>query len=332
MLARGVHRMGAGPMGRSSAAFFLTLASLCWLGCSTSTSTSVAAPDGTKCRATLSATAASFSAAGGTGAVAVSTDRECSWTASSGAGWISINGSAGGQGDGSVSYSVAANAVPTARSGSLVVASTTVQLTQSAAPCTFTLNRTQDSVPAAGGVSTVAVSTLSGCAWSAGAIDPWITVTGGQSGNASGTVTLSIAANVGGTRTGQAVIAAQRYAVTQAGVPGPADPPAPPPRPPSPPPPPPPSPPPPPPSPPPPPPPPPAKAHLEGTVLLLSGHCPNLRFTVEATAVVTDGSTEFRKKGSCGDLSNGDGVTVDGVRNGVVVLAQTIQIERKKDK
>src|SRR5262249_34865913 len=157
----------ADPMGTSSAAIFLTFASFLCLSCSTSTETSVAAPDGPKCSATLSATSASFSASGGTGAVTVSTDRDCTWTASSGAGWISINGSAGGQGDGSVSYSVAANSIPTARSGSLVVASATVQLTQAPAPCAFSLNRTQDNVPAAGGVSTVGVSTLSGCAWSA---------------------------------------------------------------------------------------------------------------------------------------------------------------------
>ena len=48
--------------------------------------------------------------------------------------------------------------------------------------------------------------------------------------------------------------------------------------------------------------------------------------------MVTNASTEFKKKGSCGDLSNLDGVTVDGVRDGAVVVAQTIQIDRKKDK
>jgi hypothetical protein len=66
-------------------------------------------------------------------------------------------------------------------------------------------------------------------------------------------------------------------------------------------------------------------------VSLLAGRCPNLQFTVAGTAVVTNASTEFKKKGSCGDLSNRNGVTVDGVRDGAVVLAQTIQMDRKKD-
>jgi hypothetical protein len=219
---------------------------------------------------------------------------------------------------------VAANAVPAQRTGALVVASTTVQLTQAGAPCNYSLSRSQDSVPAAGGVSSVGVSTLSGCGWTAGAMDPWITIAGGQSGNASGTVTLSAAANAGPARVGQALIAGQRYTVSQAGasVPGPPNP-VPPPAPA-------PSPTPPPPSPTPPP-PPPVNVHLEGKVSLLVGRCPNLQFTVDATSVITNGSTDFRKKGSCDDLSNGDGVTVDGVRQGVVVLAQTIQIDKKKE-
>ncbi len=221
---------------------------------------------------------------------------------------------AGGQGDGSVSYSVAANAVPASRYGSLVVASATVSLTQAAASCAFTLSRTHAAVPAAGGVSTVGVSTISGCAWSAGAIDSWVTVTAGQNGNASGTVTLSIAGNAGAARTGQAVIAGQRYTLVQAGIPDPPNPPAPTPPSPS----------------PPPPPLPPVTVHLDGVVSALTGRCPNLQFTVAGAAVVTNPSTDFHKKGSCEDLSNGDGVKVDGVRQGGVVLAQAIQIDHKK--
>lgn len=63
---------------------------------------------------------------------------------------------------------------------------------------------------------------------------------------------------------------------------------------------------------------------------MLGGRCPNLQFTVKGTTVVTNASTEFRKTRSCGDLSEGDGVTVDGVRDGAAVVAQTIEI--KKDK
>jgi len=290
-------------MRTSSAALLLTLLPFLCFSCTTTTQTSVTAPDGTKCQATVSGTAASFGATGGNGVVSVSTARDCQWTANSAAPWISINGSAGGQGDGSVSYSVAANVVPSARSGTLVVASTTVQLNQAGAPCLFSLSRTQDRLPAAGGVSTVDVSTLSGCAWTASPIDAWIAVAGGQSGNASGTVTLSVAPNTGAARTGQALIAGQRYTVSQTGanVPGPGDPM-------------------------PPPPPQPVQVHLDGSVAFLAGRCPNLQFVVNGTPVVTDASTDFRKKLDCSDMRSGIGVTVDGVRDGLIVRAQTIQI------
>jgi hypothetical protein len=225
---------------------------------------------------------------------------------------VSITGSASGQGDGSVSYSVAPNVVPSPRSGALVVASMPVQLNQAGVPCQFALSQTDGRVGAAGGPMTVGVSTLSGCAWSATAIDPWISIVGGQSGNASGNVALSIAANTGQARTGSASIAGQRFTVSQTagGAPGPTNPPSPPP-------------------PPPPPAPTPEKVHLEGLALLVTGRCPNLQFVVSGSAVVTDSNTDFRKKASCEDLSTGDSVTVDGIRDGVVVRAQTIELPKK---
>jgi hypothetical protein len=152
---------------------------------------------------------------------------------------------------------------------------------------------------------TVGVSTLSGCAWTATAIDSWISVVGGQTGSASGNVALSIAANTGKARTGSVSIAGQRFTVSQTAT-GPTDPaPS--------------------------PPPPTENVHLEGLALLVTGRCPNIQFVVNGTAVVTDSSTDFLKKGSCGDMATGVGVTVDGVRDGVVVRAQTIQIQRGND-
>jgi len=70
---------------------------------------------------------------------------------------------------------------------------------------------------------------------------------------------------------------------------------------------------------------------VEGSVAFLGGRCPTVQFLVAGTLVVTNGSTDFHKKGKCDDLSNGDGVKVDGVRQGAVVLAQTIEIQRKKE-
>jgi hypothetical protein len=71
--------------------------------------------------------------------------------------------------------------------------------------------------------------------------------------------------------------------------------------------------------------------HLEGSVSLLVGRCPNLQFLVSGTPVVANASTDFRKKAKCDDLSNGDRVTVDGVRAGAVVVADSIEIKRNED-
>lgn len=146
----------------------------------------------------------------------VSTDRDCQWTASSGVAWVSINGSAGGQGDGTVSYAVAPNVVTSPRTGALVVASTQVQLNQAGVPCQFALSQTDGRVGAGGGSLTVGVSTLSGCAWTATTGDTWITIVSGRSGTASGNVVLSIAANTGKARSGIVTIAGLRFTVNQA--------------------------------------------------------------------------------------------------------------------
>jgi hypothetical protein len=52
---------------------------------------------------------------------------------------------------------------------------------------------------------------------------------------------------------------------------------------------------------------------VSGDVTGISGTCPNLRFTVRGTAVITSSSTEFRR-GSCQDVRAGRAVEVDGIR------------------
>lgn len=68
--------------------------------------------------------------------------------------------------------------------------------------------------------------------------------------------------------------------------------------------------------------------HVEGTVLLVSGNCPNLTFVVRATTVVGSASTRYDKK--CDDLRIGRQVEVDGVTqaNGSV---RATRVEIKKD-
>src|SRR5262245_49396169 len=200
-----------------------------------SAQTSVTGPTAdAKCQVTAASSPASFTASGGTGAVSIATARDCTWTIATTASWLTLGGDRSGQGEASVSYTVAANPVPAARSGSIVVGSQTVAVSQAAAPCTYSLGRAADTMGPPGGTLSVSVTTRSGCAWSASSRDSWISIVSGQNGNASGTVGLNVAANTGVARVGVVNVAGQSYTVNQSALPPPAPPPTPPPAPPSP--------------------------------------------------------------------------------------------------
>ena len=62
-----------------------------------------------------------FAAGGGNGTVAVATASSCSWTAATTTEWLTIVSGSTGQGNGTVSYTVAPHTATIARSGSLTV-------------------------------------------------------------------------------------------------------------------------------------------------------------------------------------------------------------------
>ncbi len=88
-------------------------------------------------------------------------------------------------------------------------------------PCNFTINPTsRDHNPSASAGNTVAVSTDTGCPWTAASNNAWITITAGASGIGSGTVTYSVSANgTGSPRTGTITIAGKIFTVNQAAPP-----------------------------------------------------------------------------------------------------------------
>ncbi|MBI5506338.1 MAG: CSLREA domain-containing protein, partial [Deltaproteobacteria bacterium] len=87
----------------------------------------------TACEYSLSPTSDSFPASGGTRSVDVTTANGCHWPATSNDDWITIESESGGNGSGSVSYTVGANGGG-ARSGSISVAGQSFPVTQDAAP------------------------------------------------------------------------------------------------------------------------------------------------------------------------------------------------------
>jgi hypothetical protein len=285
-----------------------------------SAQTSVAGPTSdAKCQIVAGTSPASFGAGGGTGTVNISTSRDCTWTIATSTSWVSLDGDRNGQGEAAIGFTVSANPAPSARSGTIVVANQTVEVSQAAAACGYGISRTRDSIGYAGGQLSVAVTTLTGCNWTATSRAAWITITSGQSGNGNGTVTVNIASNSGDQRFGDVDVSGQIYTVAQGAVSLPPSP-TPAPDPPSP-------------SPAPTPPSagPGAQVHVDGAVTGLSGQCPALSFTVNGMPIITDGSTDFRR-GKCKHVEESRGVSVTGTQLGSgIVLASTVEIARGND-
>ena len=173
------------------------------------------------CSFTLSGTSQSAPATSGSYTTNVTTTSSCVWAGVSNATWITVTSGGSGTGNGTVAYTVSANTSTTTRTGTLTIAGQTVTVTQSgqAGPCSYTLAPTAQSVTAAGGSQTAAVTTTAGCTWTGVSNNTsWLTVTGGSSGTGSGTVTYSVAARTSTTtRTGTLTIAGRTLTVTQSG-------------------------------------------------------------------------------------------------------------------
>ena len=75
----------------------------------------------------------------------------------------------------------------------------------------------------------------------------------------------------------------------------------------------------------------PEAVEFEGTIVALTGDCPNISFIAGVRLVVTNGGTEF-KKGRCRDLSFGDRVKVRGTTTpGSPVAADRVEIKKHGD-
>ena len=185
-------------------------------GCGSSTSTSTAPSTVPRCSVSLPTPELNVPATGGRGTVAVSTNRECAWTANSTASWLTISGTASGQGDGNVEYVAAANSDPTSRRGVIELNDQRANVTQAAADCAMQLADPSESFTPAGGSGTIVVRASSGmCTWTAVSDSSWITIRSGASGTGNGTVVYDVAAATGPPRTGTVLAAGLRFAVTQ---------------------------------------------------------------------------------------------------------------------
>jgi hypothetical protein len=167
------------------------------------------------CTYLISPTGTSSPSSGGTGyTVSVTGGAGCAWTATSNAPWITINSGGSGTGNGTVSYSVAANTGP-ARTGTMTIAGQTVTIQQESG-CTYGIDSTSAEVPSGVNTGSIGVKAGIGCTWAAASNVSWITITSGVSGVGNGTVNYSVEANTGPKRDGMLTIAGQTFTVHQA--------------------------------------------------------------------------------------------------------------------
>jgi hypothetical protein len=169
------------------------------------------------CTYSISPASKNFPSGSGTGSVSVTTTSGCNWTATSNdPSFITITGGAGGTGNGTVNYAIAANTTAIPRSGTLSIAGQPFIVSQDGINCSFSLSSNSQNYNASGGPGSVNVTATTGCAWTAASNASWIALIGGSNGNGSGPVSYTVAANTGVERIGTITIAGLTFTITQA--------------------------------------------------------------------------------------------------------------------
>lgn len=178
------------------------------------------------CSFALSSTSFAPGAAAITSSVNVTTAAGCAWTSTNNnPSFITITSGSSGTGNGTVNFSVASNVTtntftPT-RVGTLTIAGLTFTVTQTG--CSFGINPTSASYDASGGGGMVAVTAPAACTWTAVSNNGFLAVTGGTPGTSNGTVTYTVATNIGAPnvanagRSGSITIGGQTFTVNQTG-------------------------------------------------------------------------------------------------------------------
>lgn len=183
--------------------------------CGTS-STTVTNPSVDRCAVTVTNSMPSVGAAGGSGRLTVTAGRECTWSITSNVSWITPRPPAGGQGDGSVDYVVAANPTADVRRGTVATGGQTLEVVQAGLACQFQLQPNTQDFDADGGTGSFAVEGPIGCNWTPAASDDWITITDRGSRTANGSVNFRVGAHTGARREGSISVGAQLFEIRQA--------------------------------------------------------------------------------------------------------------------
>ena len=171
------------------------------------------------CIYSLNPTSRNPMAAGGPSSVEVTTTAGCSWTSSGVPAWITQWGPANGMGTTTINFTVTANPDPAPRTANITIGGQPFTVTQdaAAAACIYSLNPTSRNPMAAGGPSSVEVTTTAGCSWTSSGVPAWITQWGPANGMGTTTINFTVTANPDpAPRTANITIGGQPFTVTQA--------------------------------------------------------------------------------------------------------------------
>ena len=165
--------------------------------------------------ATVSSSNATFECDGGTGSVTVVAPNRVGWQARSNADWISVS-STSGEGEGTVSYTVAPFDQVSTRQGTLTIAGNTVTIFQYGRR--MKLASYSESKDWYTHVIPITVNALAITEWSVTPNASWISVVDGGNGKGGDLVSIAIAENPSyKSRTGTVTIGTETFTVTQAG-------------------------------------------------------------------------------------------------------------------
>ncbi|MBL8229255.1 MAG: hypothetical protein JNL98_12285 [Bryobacterales bacterium] len=171
---------------------------------------------GSGCLPSLMPASANIGAPASTGTITLTLPASnCAWTAIGNVPWISVT-PASGSGAGSISFSASANGSATGRSGTITVAGLTFAISQAGSDCSgIALSSVDQAFPSGGGAGTLAVSSPSGCGYSAMSSAGFVVINSGGSGTGSGVITFTVQANQSGAeRSG--IISVSRPGTSQA--------------------------------------------------------------------------------------------------------------------
>jgi hypothetical protein len=107
-------------------------------------------------------------AAGDSASITVTTGANCAWTTITNSAWISVTSAPTIVGPSTATLTIAVNAGPGQRIGTVTIAGQTYTVTQVAPPgCSYTISPVTKSAIAAGETTTAAVTAGAGCTWTA---------------------------------------------------------------------------------------------------------------------------------------------------------------------